>query len=244
MKILTYLKNLIFPDNIKCVICENELDHNSINGVCEECIKVLPFIINPCPRCGSSKVDNNTGVCKNCKINNFNFTRAYAVFEYDKEIIPLIYSIKFGGNKYKIKPLSKFLAEKYATSDLNVDYIVCVPMSKKQEKQRGFNQSKEFAKNFSLLTNIPFLDCTRKIRETKNQATLNYVDRKKNILDAYKIDKEFYSQIKDKNILIIDDVMTTGATTNEISKELLKHHTKACFVLTLAHGKLETIDTN
>ena len=117
-------------------------------------------------------------------------------------------------------------------------------MFQKKEKVRGYNQSKLLAQYVSNKVGVPLIDITEKTKDNVNQASLHYADRMKNVQDVYSINKEHRKDIKDKSILIIDDIMTTGATSNEISRILIEAHARECYVLTLCHGRLDTIPTD
>ena len=240
-KFKEFIVNLMYPKNIKCVFCDEELNQNEINKVCENCYPALPFISNPCAKCGSEMNQNQSGVCLRCKRNNYNFTIAKSVFIYENELVKTIHSIKYSGKKYLIEPLTKFMLEKYATSDIFADIVTCVPMFYSKQKERGYNQSLEFAKHFSKKANLTFVELCSKIKDTTSQTTLNITERMENIKDSFALKPEHKKLIKDKSILIIDDVLTTGATTNELSKVLLNAGASKCYVLTLASTKLNQI---
>ena len=71
----TYLKDIIFPRNIKCIFCKDELNNNSLNSTCEICQNKLPLITHCCPRCGGVLSNEAMGVCIDCKINNYKCKR-------------------------------------------------------------------------------------------------------------------------------------------------------------------------
>jgi ComF family protein len=95
--------------------------------------------------------------------------------------------------------------------------IVPVPLHRSKERQRGFNQSKLLAKNIAEHLNLKMLDALKRVKNTKQQAQCkNNEQRIKNVEDCFKIkNPETAELIKHKNILLIDDVFTTGATMNE-----------------------------
>ena len=231
----------MYPKNIKCVFCDEELNQNEINKVCEKCYPTLPFIKNPCLRCGSEMNANQSGVCLRCKSNNYNFTTANSIFVYENEIVKAIHGIKYGGKKHLIKPLTNFMLHKYATNNIFADYVTNIPMFPKKEKERGYNQSFLFAKYFADKANLQHIELCEKVKDTDSQTSLNINERLKNIKDSFTIKPQFKNKIKDKTILIIDDVFTTGATTTELSKVLLSAGASKCYVLTLASTKLNQI---
>lgn len=234
--------DLMFPSGIKCMFCTNELNQNSYNTTCERCLETLPFIKNPCERCGSPMGENQQGVCLRCKSNNLNFVQAKSVFEYSDTPLHVVHNLKYNGKKYLTKYIVKYLLDIYSTWNVFADVVTCVPMFELKEKLRGYNQSKLLAEEFSKLAKIPFYELCAKVIDTPSQTDLNTNERMMNVADSFAFKKEFRKKIKGKTILIIDDVVTTGATTSEISKVLLKAGAKDCFVLSFAHTKLQQID--
>ncbi|MBE5741228.1 MAG: ComF family protein [Clostridiales bacterium] len=235
-KFKEFILNLIFPRNIKCIFCGEELKENDVNNTCKNCFCSLPFVSNPCKRCGGPMIDGQVGVCQNCKRHNFDFALARTVFVYDEMLIKIIHSLKYNGNKYLIPPLTKYLLQAFATWDIFPDIVTCVPMYPSKEKVRGYNQSKELAKEFSKATKIPFVELCDKVIDNPSQASLGMRERLINVVDTYALKSEHKKLIKGKTILIIDDVMTTGATCSEVSKVLRHHGASVCHALTLAHG--------
>lgn len=240
-KIKNYLLNLIYPKNIKCIFCNDELNQNEINNTCESCFPSLPFVKNPCEKCGCEMNENQVGVCLKCKRNNFNFEKAISVFVYENELVKVIHGIKYKGKKYLIKPLTKFMLEKFATSNIFVDIVTNIPMHPTKIKERGYNQSLEFAKIFAKEANINHIELCNKTTNTTSQTSLNILERLENVKDSFSLKDNMKRIIKDKSILIIDDVLTTGATTSELAAILLKAGASKCYVLSLASTKLNQI---
>ena len=119
---------------------------------------------------------------------------------------------------------------------INADVICYVPMTKKAEKKRGFNQCKLMARNIGYHTNIPVSNCIKKIKNTKEQKTLTKEERIINLKGVFKINN--VKDIKNKNVILIDDVMTTGATINECKYILKKSGVKQITVLTIAKSNI------
>lgn len=238
-KIKEYLVNTLFPNDIKCISCGEELNQDSHNNLCTECNKSLPYIHHFCPRCGSPISINNDGVCINCKINNYHFIASRSVFVYNDMISSIIRRIKYKSRKIYIPALSNFLAENFDKTNFIVDMVTCVPSHVNREKTRKFNQSKLLAESFAEKVNLPFIEIADKIVDNPSQTSLDYNERKKNVENVYKLKPNIRSLIKDKIILIVDDLLTTGATASELSKVLLSGGARACYVYTIAHGFMD-----
>ena len=238
-KFSNYIKKLIYPNGIKCIFCSDELNQNEYNSTCENCLKTLPFIKNFCERCGNPIKEEEIGVCFACKTTNYNFVQARSVFEYKDNILQTIHKFKYHNGKYLFKPLTKYMLDYYATNNIFIDCITYIPMFNKKEKLRNYNQAKLLAVEFGKHTNLPVYDFCEKVVDNTSQTNLDFKSRRENVKDTFKFKSEFKNIIKDKVVLVIDDIFTTGATTNEICKVLLSVGAKECFVLTLAHTVLE-----
>lgn len=238
-KIKNQFFDMLFPGGIKCIFCGDELKSDSHNQTCPKCYKKLPFIYRACPRCGSPTSANNTAVCKNCKNNNFHFKQATSPFVYVEPISQIVHKIKFTNKSYPISALTRFMLECYATKAWKIDYVTYVPIHATRKRERGFDQSKILAEEFCKVLNLPLLDLCTKVKNNLPQAQLTFSYRHANVLGAYEFNKEHQKTIKNKNILIIDDIMTTGATANAVSEVVMKAGAKACYILTLAHTELQ-----
>ena len=233
--------DLMYPKSIKCMFCAEELNHLEYNCTCENCMSTLPFIANPCSRCGSPMTVNQKGVCLKCKTRNFYFEEAKSIFEYRKDPLKVVHNLKYNNGLYLVEPMVKYLTDVYSTWNVFADVVTCVPMFETREKMRGYNQSKLLAKEFANKTKVPFVELCAKVVDTKSQTELNTKERIENVKDSFVVKKEYLEKIKGKTILIIDDVVTTGATTSEISKMLTEAGAQTCYVLTFAHTVLEQV---
>ena len=121
----------------------------------------------------------------------------------------------------------------YVKWGIKADVVIPAPLSPKSFKTREYNQAELIAKVFSSYSKLPVeTKAIYKIKDTKKQAKLSKEDRLTNLDKAFKRNPKV--KIKDKVVLLIDDVFTTGTTVNEISKELLKGKPKAIYVITPA----------
>ena len=236
--IFDYILDTLFPPHIKCIFCGAEISEKNEYDCCQRCLKTLPKIKdNYCQKCGAQECDDFVGVCMSCKKSNFNFESARSVFKYCDNVSKTILQLKFGSGKYLIKPLSNFMSEYLKTLDWEYDFICFVPMHENGLKKRKFNQAEELAKFIGKNVNKPVINIFSKTKDTKNQAQLNSAQRKTNLKDAFKLNMK---NCANKSFVIIDDVFTTGSTTNELAKLLKEKSAKNVYVLTLAHSCLQT----
>lgn len=235
-KLKENILDLLYPRHIKCIFCGEELNEKSYNDTCETCLKTLPFITHSCSRCGAPVALDNDGVCLNCKANNFDFNLARSVFAYSDKVVAVVHKFKYSKMKFLYEPLANYLCEYLSTWEISPDIITCVPLYVSKQKKRGYNQSELMARRLAGKLNIPFHILCTKIVDNMSQAELNLKQRKENVKGVFKFNSEYRRMIKDKSILIIDDVYTTGSTSNELSKMIKSNGAKGLYVLTFAHG--------
>lgn len=190
-------------------------------------IKILDFVYKKkCYFCGSSH--ENALMCQRCYdkiapfapgvIQKILGVNIYVCCFYEKEMQRLIRGIKYHGKKELAKYQARFMYEYFRKiNTLNVKYlIVPVPLHKKRYKQRKYNHMEEVAKELAILTGWDVCtDLIVRIKETKPQYKLKTKQRQENLHNAFKV---FDKNYNGENILIIDDILTTGSTLSEIIK--------------------------
>ena len=144
----------------------------------------------------------------------------------------MILDFKYKNKTYMVKYISTIMKEKLDIENIKFDYILFVPLHKKRLKQRGFNQSEKIAKLLSEGIGIPTLDCIERIENTRRLYSLSRNERKIELKNVFSVNK-MVCNIKDKNVLLVDDILTTGSTVNEISKLLKLNSVNKVFVITL-----------
>ena len=231
--------NLLFVKDIKCIYCNKELDKPQKYCLCDNCFAKLKFNNqSTCSNCGVA-IFGYADKCPRCLVNKYKFEKAYSVFIYDGIMKNLVKKFKFSSAKYIGEYLSLFLYEKYLQLNINCDLIIPVPVHKKTLNKRGFNQAEELCYCFKDSKEVR-IDILFKEKLTKEQARLNFNERKKNLTDTFIVKNS--EQIKDKTILLIDDVYTTGSTANECCKILKENGAKKIYVLTLCSTSYNLIE--
>lgn len=221
---------------MKCIICDRDLSQKIPTCVCDDCNKKLPLVNGKiCIKCGEP-IPNQEYLCKSCKLNRFTFNVARQNFYYEKPISTLIKKLKYNNAKYLAKPFANFLSKNYYELKCNCDIITFVPQDENKDRIRGYNQSKLIAKHLSNITGVKLAETTIKIKNTPSQVGLSYAERARNLKNCFKLCNNI--NLKDKKIVIVDDVFTTGATVENISKLLKNAGAKEIVVLTLAKSVL------
>lgn len=165
--------------------------------------------------------------------------RCISAFVYGGKVRRMILRLKYFDRIQYVPQVAELMADdiRSAYGEKAFDLITFVPMHEKDLKKRGYNQSQLLSKALSSLLDIPYQDTLRKIKRTKKQHRLKYAERKTNLTGAFEvIDKDL---IKDKRILLIDDIVTSGYTLGNCAKKLssAKPELICCATIASAQGK-------
>ncbi len=203
-----------------------------------------------CPYCGKV-IEISKECCKSCS-SDIDIKEIYRCLELpDKKeklvcCSPFVYSgiVRKAIIKFKFSSKTSFAtafansalrAFDKAYSETQFDFISCVPLSKRSKKIRGFNQSELIARRLANLLDIPFKETLIKFKHNRPQHTLTLPERKTNIEGIYKLKNE--KLVKGKNILLLDDIITTGYTLIEASRVLYDGGANQVKCLALADAK-------
>lgn len=212
---LKYIQDALFPRDFTCEICGAETFGSHL---CPQCQKEVTFNDGEtCPVCGrKTKVSE---ICIECKHTPPLYKKAVSAFVYENGGAALIAKFKNG---------SSYLKDYFAglvVKKLNLlppfDSIVYVPMTDKAVARREYNQAQLLAQSISELTGKPVIEnAVIKTKDTPEQKTLSQKERAENLRHCFKVEKK--DEIRGKNLLLVDDVLTTGATADAICKRLYK----------------------
>lgn len=203
------LSQVIYPSLNKCLCCREAVGEEQ--ALCASCEKGIRQVQ------GAYKLGN---------INS------YSVAYYSQSMKRLIINFKYGGDFYCGEYLARLLKKKFIEEKLHADLITFVPSSKKALKKRGFNQCEVLAKALSRELNIPYLNTLDRIKDGKEQKRLSREERILNMQEAFKIRNNI--SIKGKKIILIDDVITTGATLLSCANQLKKNEDAEIIILTVS----------
>ena len=200
----------LMPPIDKCVCCDIENDVDG--GLCPRCVKVLHV--------QSAGKTTAAGY------------PAYAAYRYDGVVVKLVKRYKYSGQKWLSTMMADILAERLEQMPgRHFDGICHVPLHKKRRRRRGFDQAEVLAKRLADITGIPFVPALQRVRNTRTQTRLNAAQRRANMQGAF----ESAMPVRG-NVLLIDDVLTTGATASECANVLMASGADSVFVLTFARA--------
>lgn len=198
---------------------------------CPVCMKIMPFGQKICKDCKDTFIPTEKPICRLCGRYIFDCRcKSCVTPEYKAVVAPFVHkggakqaiaNLKFGANGSAVSFLAHSMAEEVRKQygGKSFDAVVPVPLFKTCRRERGFNQSELLARVMADDLGLP-LDCKaiKKIKLTKKQHELGASERRTNLKGAFTCEKILTS----KNILLTDDIITTGATLSECAKELYK----------------------
>lgn len=235
MELINKFFNALFPQDITCIVCGRDIAKLGAVDLCEKCNHKVQFNNKRrCARCGKN-VWAGSKYCPTCKKGLRVFDKASAPLFYLPPISVLMRKFKYDNAHYLAKPFAKFLFNEYLLSPFEVDMVIPVPMYHTRKIERGYNHAELLAREFCKLTKLT-LDTKNFVRiiNTKQQAKMNKMQREENIANAFRVGNN--QVVRGKNILLIDDIFTTGTTLDECAKTLKNAGANKVFALCLAHA--------
>ena len=232
--IAKYCIDYILPSS--CLTCTNYLQDE--HSFCHECLHKIDFITQAlCKICGrpfSLDLTDLVSSCTKCMIKKPSYDSARALMKYDNIIAKkIIHNFKYNDKTWLGKSLAKLLYRNYAAWINDCDIVIAVPMHKLKRLFRGYNQAHILAENIAKeIQRKLIVNCLIKTKWTKSQTTLTKTKRLSNLEGSFRVKNQHL--IYGKNVLLVDDVITTGSTVNICSKILKNHGAKSVKVLAIA----------
>lgn len=216
---LNFYKLLNFIYRKNCLICFNKRENSFL---CEECKDKISF--------------NNPILIK-----TIDDIKIYSCCNYSGIPRDLIKILKFHKKKEAAKIISDLIFEVIKNNDLDFsDFeLICVPLYKKKQHSRGFNQCELITEELSKMLNLPYnFKLIKRVKNTLPMYNLNYQERRENMKDAFLVNKKYYSG---KKILIIDDIVTTGSTLESMISTLKQNEINEICCLTFTNTEKTNI---
>src|SRR5262245_37086340 len=193
-----------------CVHCHAPVQARRWGGACPECWSSLIRLESPfCPKCGEP-APAIEGLCGLCIKGEHHFDFARSALLFTPALREIIHHLKYSSRVSLAKPLGDILKECLNRERFTGDLIIPVPLHRSRERQRGFNQAELIAIRLGRPMNARLL---RRRKNTPSQTGLTRNERKRNLSAAF----ELTGDVKGANIIVVDDVYTTGSTMNEIA---------------------------
>ena len=199
----------------QCFICNNNIQKlNDLKTICVGCLSLIKHSKYDCLKCGV-ELQTDHSVCGACQQSPPQFSQVKYVGVYQSPLDKWVMALKFGQKVL----MSRLFAElmQLLLDDIEPDYcLMPVPLHISRLRSRGYNQAYEIAKEMAKMTNRTLDTSLKRDKNTEMQAQLKLNQRAKNVQKAFSVNTD----IKNKNIILIDDVMTSGNTIKECAKTL------------------------
>jgi competence protein ComFC len=227
------ISHLIYP--ALCANCKHTLQHQHYI-LCASCRELLE-LIDPKERCQRCFTDmTHHEICLRCRKNYHSIHKCAAVFEYEGPASLLIRQLKYSQQTYLAKGIAGFMLMQWGNLGWELpDIIVPAPQSTVRWLERGFNQSTLLAREIGKGLHVPVKEILKRKSGDFSQAGLRHGQRLKIKKSIYTKTKE--RELADKRILLIDDVLTTGATLRQCAEVLIEYGPKEICALTFCRAK-------
>ena len=231
------LLDLFWPR--RCEICGAPADRPR-RHICSDCLNRLPFVPTDgcCSRCGRAAEGlDGEYVCSDCRAVKPSFDRASSALNFDGEARDLLLGYKFKGNLWLrddfVDWLEAMARVRFRVGE--IDLVVPMPSTGWHRLDRGFNQCVYLAKELAKRLGRPYAgNVLRRKGNPARQSSLHEDERRENVVGTFAVRRP--EQVKARTILVVDDIMTTGATLSECAAELKRAGTRRVWCVTLARS--------
>lgn len=233
--------NLIYPE--RCFICSQPVARVQDRAVCQDCWeRVLQLRITPpwCPSCGLPYQQFDAGathLCGRCSLQLPSYSGVRSFGYYRGELSSLIRGLKFEGRKNLVGLIAPLLASSLLESwdRKEIDLVIPMPLHPKRKRERGFNQAALLGRALARLVAVPYCESAlARIRHTPPQVGLSDAERLRNVGQAFRcVSPRVVAQ---QRVLLVDDVMTTGATAASASETLMEAGALRVSIMTVARS--------
>ena len=237
--ILLGFLDILYPRH--CFACDSSLHEEENTHICENCLEIVKQTdAKRCSKCGlklGPGITPSEKGCHECKARNLGFEKSFFVSDNAGPVRALIHQFKYKKHICLAIPLGSLLINLLDQKTIcEIDFVVPVPLHWKKKRERGFNQSELMAKKVCKRLSVPIsINNLHRVNNTLSQTQLSYLQRQKNVKNAFMVKApEVFSQ---KNVLLIDDILTTGMTASECAKSLKNAGANKIFFIALARSK-------
>jgi len=234
LHILRRIESFFFPP--LCILCDTPRPSGS-RWFCSSCSAIIKKQISDRKACGRCAQNRTIRSCSCDYTWDYPFEKIIAFVDYTDTIRNLMQHIKYKGKRSLAYDLGAVCGSMSDITHMSTyDIIIPVPLHKKRALQRGYNQAEWFARGFASVITHPEVHTTvlQRLRNTTSQTALDKSQRKENLKNAFSLGENAKRHLRDKSVLLIDDVITTGATTAAATEVLLEGGCKEVAVCSFA----------
>lgn len=232
-----WMTGILYPP--KCPFCQR-ITLGGTPTICTSCEEKVKKISEPrCKKCGRPIPSKEEEFCRDCQKRNHLYEEGMAVYVYEGEVRKAVHRMKFQNRRVYGDIFGGVMAEQARDKIIawGVEGIVPVPMYRKKQKKRGYNQAELLAHKVAEELNLKLYDdLVVRVRDTRPQKELSGKDRENNLKKAFIIPQ---NDVELKKILVVDDVYTTGSTINAVADVLRRCGAEKIYFLSLCIGRGE-----
>jgi len=208
------VQNILLPPT--CLVCQQAAD-NKID-LCSRCLAEMPVLENTCAVCGIA-LTVSASTCGRCLKKTPYYDKIITLYPYQALAKFLIHALKFNNQHCCARIMGTLMARHFNKPEHQPDAILSVPLHPKRQSQRGFNQAELISHYVHKKLNVPLVETyLRRVINTHDQASLSAAKRRQNIRHAFR----YTGKTAPYFVAVIDDVVTTGSTANEVARTLKK----------------------
>lgn len=234
-----HLRSLLFPP--RCPFCDKVMFSSVFlppELVCAQCSGEAERVGEPvCKKCGKPLDDERQEYCYDCTHHRHEYVQGKALWVYRGVAKASVYRFKYQGRQEYAQFYARELVQTYGgwIKNCGIDALIPIPLFRRRQRQRGFNQAERIAREVGRQMGIPIYGkLLVRVRDTKAQKELNDEERKNNLKKAFKTSS---NKVQLNHILLIDDIYTTGSTMNEAAAELKRSGAEEVYCLSLCIGR-------
>ncbi len=235
------LISLLLPAD--CGVCQHPLEPSNITFVCADCWSKIKWLIDPCcSKCSrplsSSFKSIPTFLCAECRRQDLYFNRTFIPTLYEGVMKKLIHLLKYNKKRGIMRSLERIIRsyfDCFSSSFPSLDLVVPIPLHRKRLRERGFNQAELIAKVVAKHIQVRLSNGNlKRTKATITQTSLDREERTKNLRQAFTVKNRDEFQARD--VLVVDDVYTTGTTIKEAARTLKEAGVQEVYVFALARA--------
>ena len=244
-KIIEMLADRIYPGELYCLCCGKAIDWTRPYGLCDNCMNNMKWATGRlCDKCGKILSPNNPDdTCYNCRANEHRFNHGFTCTEYGAHDRSLVYSLKYDEKPAIARTVGEIMADRmlseFTPDELQsrYDLLVPVPISQERLELRGYNQAALIADYFARKTGLHFGgEILKRDEDTVAMKGLTPAERRLNLRGRFSLMDGRRTLVQNASCLIVDDIVTTGATVDEVAEVLYASGAKQVDFVSFASG--------
>jgi competence protein ComFC len=237
------LLDLVYPDSLYCICCGKIIDSTRPYRLCNECMEEIRWATGrTCRKCGKLLSANNPlEECYSCREHEHVYDMGFTCCEYGSNPRSMLFALKYGGRTDVGITLAEIMHDRMTQirgeTGLLYDAILSVPMNPEKEKERGYNQAEIIGRSFAKREQMPYYrDVLRRVKRTPPLRGMTPAERKQLLTGVMAVPETEREKIAGKDLLLIDDIYTTGATMDAATEVLLDAGAERVYIFTFAAG--------